>query len=478
VQASAPGLGGAAMQLRGMPGRETLVLMDGLPLLGAEPDAFGVLQTPPLDLGQVEVIKGAASALYGASALGGVLNLVSRTPNSESSVLANANSLGGRDVSAFLADQGSGSLGGTVTAGVDTQAREDTDGDGWADLPYYQRDTLRPRLWWNADPDHSLFLTAGFVHEDREGGTMPGDLLPDGIPFEESLRTDRFDVGAVSHWALDGQQALNGRLSLTSNHEDSVFGTERVFRRYCVDRTALGALRASVGGGFSAPTPFLDETQSTSYRALLPLRSLHAERATTASLDAKWADEGWDLNASVFTSAIHDPLEVVPATGDKLELVNGSGPRRVPGTEILIGYAERALEAIASWTYLNATEAPAPDVPRDVPLVPRDTASLDGILESDKLGRIGLELEYTGRQALEDDPYRNVAPGYVELNALAEIRFGEIGVFLNALNLTNVRQSEFDPPLRPTPGLGGDPITPVWAPLVGRLFNVGVRAEL
>ncbi len=561
VQASAPGLGGATIQLRGMPGRDTLVLMDGLPLLGAEPDSFGVLQTPPLDLGQAEVIKGAASALYGASALSGVLNLVSRTPGSESSLLVNANSHGGRDVSAFLADKGSGSLGGTLTAGVDTQAREDTDSDGWADLPYFQRYTLRPRLWWNAGQDHSLFLTAGFVHEDREGGTMPGDLLPDGSPFRESLHTDRFDVGAVSHWALDNQEALNGRLSLTSNREDSTFGAERVTSTlstvygeearsgnsetqhwvfgaafehdelaapevagvgYSYNTPAVFAqdeyaptayvtvagsarvdaqdaygtffsprisallrqpgspwsLRASVGAGFSAPTPFLDEIQSTSLGALLPLRSLRAERATTASLDAKWADEGWDVNASLFTSEIRSPLEVIPVPGNKLKLINGPGQRRAPGAELLIGYVSGPLEAIASWAYINATEAPAPDLPGDVPLVPRNTASLDGILQSEKHGRVGLELEYTGRQALEDDPYRDVAPGYFELNALAEVRFGAVGVFLNALNLTNVRQSHFDPLIRPSPGPGGDPITDVWAPLEGRTFNLGLRIEL
>jgi len=50
--------------------------------------------------------------------------------------------------------------------------------------------------------------------------------------------------------------------------------------------------------------------------------------------------------------------------------------------------------------------------------------------------------------------------------------------FLNAINLTNVRQTRFDPLLRQSPGLGGNPITEVWAPLDGRTFNVGIRAEL
>jgi iron complex outermembrane receptor protein len=562
LQSSAPALGGVRMQLRGMPGRDTLVLTDGLPLLGAQPDAFGLLQTPPLDLAQVEVIKGAASALYGASALGGVLNVVSRQPSAQSSVLVNANSRGGRDASAFLADQGKAGWGGTLTAAADAQSRQDPDDDGWADLPYYQRFAIRPRVWWNGDQNHSLFLTAGFMHENREGGTLPGDVLPDGSPFPVSLLTQRFDAGAVDRWAFDQGSALTGRFSATSNRQDSLFGTERVSSTLstvyaeeawsgssALHRWILGAgfehdalsvpsvagvgynynvpavfaqdeyrpaawvtlagsarvdvqnvygtffsprlsallhqpsspwsVRLSAGTGFSAPTPWVEEVESTSLAALLPLQGLTAERASTASIDGEWAAEGWDVNVSVFTSTIQHPLEVIPMPDNRLELINGAGPRRAPGTELLIGYTEGPLEAIASWAYIDATETSQPGVPHDVPLVPRNTASLDGILQKERLGRIGLELEYTGRQQLEDDPYRNVAPGYFEMNALAEIRLGkEVGLFLNLLNLTNVRQSNYSPLIRPSLGPGGNPITDVWAPLSGRTFNAGLRAEL
>jgi hypothetical protein len=91
---------------------------------------------------------------------------------------------------------------------------------------------------------------------------------------------------------------------------------------------------------------------------------------------------------------------------------------------------------------------------------------------------VGLEVGYTGRQALEDDPYRSMSEPYFELNALGEIRFGRVSIFLNAINLTNVRQTHFDPLVRPDAGLGGNPITEVWAPLEGRMFNIGIRAEL
>src|SRR5260370_42221117 len=98
IQSAAPGLGGVGLQLRGMPTRHTLGLTDGLPSLGAEPDDFGLLQTPPLDLQRIEVIQGAASALFGGSALGGVLNIVSKSPRENSAVLANATPPVGRDL--------------------------------------------------------------------------------------------------------------------------------------------------------------------------------------------------------------------------------------------------------------------------------------------------------------------------------------------------------------------------------------------
>ena len=78
VQPTAPSLGGASVRIQGLKGRYTLILSDGLPLYGGQSGALGPLQIPPMDLGQVEVIKGVASALFGATALGGVVNLVSR----------------------------------------------------------------------------------------------------------------------------------------------------------------------------------------------------------------------------------------------------------------------------------------------------------------------------------------------------------------------------------------------------------------
>jgi len=188
--------------------------------------------------------------------------------------------------------------------------------------------------------------------------------------------------------------------------------------------------------------------------------------------------DGWDINVSVFNSEIHNPLAAQVVSADKIELINAPGPRRAPGAEILIHYVTGPLQMIGSWSYIEATQA-APGGPREpAPLVPRHSAELGGILESETRGRMGLEVSYTGEQGLEDDPYRTVSKPYIQLNALAEIRFRGFSIFLNAVNLTGSRQTNYDPLLRPTPGRAGDPITDVWSPLDGRTFNIGIRTGL
>ena len=141
-------------------------------------------------------------------------------------------------------------------------------------------------------------------------------------------------------------------------------------------------------------------------------------------------------------------------------------------------YTEGPLEVIGSWSVLSPTEEQTPGVRETVPLVPHQAAEIGAIVESEKRGRIGAEIGYTGRQALEYNPYRSVSEPYFELNVLGELRVGELELFANALNLFNVRQTQYDPLVRPTAGPGGDPITEGWAPLAGRTFNLGVRVEL
>ena len=226
VQVTSPSLGGANVRIQGLRGRYTQVLADGLPLFGGQTGSLGLLQIPPMDLGQVEVIKGAASALYGASALGGVINLIARRPDAARELLLNQTTRGGTDVVTYLESEGERRVGASVLAGYHRQRREDVEGDGWADLAGYERVVVRPRAFWTAASGASGFATAGATIEDRRGGTMPGRTTPEGRAFAERLRTARYDVGSVLRVPA-GAHELTARGSFTAQLHRHRFGDTR-----------------------------------------------------------------------------------------------------------------------------------------------------------------------------------------------------------------------------------------------------------
>jgi outer membrane receptor for ferrienterochelin and colicins len=222
VQVTSPSTGAANVRVQGLRGRYTEILSDGLPLYG-QAGSISVLQIPPMDLGQVEIIKGVASALYGSSALGGVINLVSRRPKEgqpEREVLVNRTSRGGTDGAIWLSDRTSKEWGYTFLGGLHTQTTDDVNGDGWSDIPSYQRVMARPRLLWENDAGRSVFVTVGGMVENREGGTIEGAVAPDGRPFEDSLDTGRFDAGLIARTPWGKSRVFTFRSSgLLMTHE-------------------------------------------------------------------------------------------------------------------------------------------------------------------------------------------------------------------------------------------------------------------
>ena len=202
VQVTSPALGAANVRVQGLYGRYTQILSDGLPLYGGQ--SIGLLQIPPTDLRQVEVIKGSATSLYGASALGGVINLVSRRPGegTEGEVLANLTSRDGQDLTAYGAVPLTGTLGASLTAGTHRQGLQDFDLDGWIDMPGYERWTARPRLFWQGDDGAEVYATLGYMTEQREGGTREGRTVPDGSFFPQNQDTTRLDGGLIGQIQL------------------------------------------------------------------------------------------------------------------------------------------------------------------------------------------------------------------------------------------------------------------------------------
>lgn len=163
----------ATIRIQGLDGRYTQILQDGLPLYSGFAAGLSILQIPPLNLRQVEVIKGSASTLYGGGAIAGLVNLISKRPTQERelSFLANGTTAQGLDLSGFWGQKGE-KVGVTLFGARNTQQAYDPGHTGFSALPQYERYTLNPRLYVYLSPTATLTVGAMGNWENRIGGDM------------------------------------------------------------------------------------------------------------------------------------------------------------------------------------------------------------------------------------------------------------------------------------------------------------------
>lgn len=217
VQNASPTLGTGSVRILGLPGQYTAMLADGLPLYGGAASALGPLDISPVDLRRVEVIKGAASALYGGQALGGVINLVSKAPTGRNEVLLNRRTMGVTDAATWLSRRFSEQSGVSLLASGTVQDAADPDRDGWSDQPRARRWGLRPRFVAEDAAGRSLFVTAGYGYDDRQGGTLGSAVTPGGTPFREGLTSRRADLGMTLLLPRPDSGNVAVRFALSSN---------------------------------------------------------------------------------------------------------------------------------------------------------------------------------------------------------------------------------------------------------------------
>jgi len=496
------------------------------------------------------VIKGVASSLYGAGAMGGVVNLLSRRPAREGQreLLLNRSTRGATDAVAWYATPAQQGWAFTFLGGGHWQEKNDVNDDAWLDLPGYSRAVVRPRVFWDGGRGRTFFATAGFTAENREGGGIPA-----GVPYVEALNTRRADAGAVAQMLIRQRYLVSMRGAVMHQQHDHLFGDVRerdrhdtafgevtiratagrhtlvagaalerdayrpqdlprfaytftvpgVFAQDDVELTKWLSLsvsgrvdrhseygtfvsprvsalvrngawtsRVSIGSGFFGPSPLTEETEAAGLTRLVIPHALRAEEGRSTSLDVGRTDGPLSYTLTLFGSRIAHPIDVDRSAG--LVLTNRPEPTRNVGIEALGTFRREPFAVTATYTYVRAREEDN-GVRRQTPLTPRHSAGLVGMWEREDVGRVGVELYYTGVQRLEENPFREQSRPYAIVGLLAERQLGRLRLFVNGENLTGVRQTRWDPVVRPTRAADGRWTVDAWAPLEGRNINGGIR---
>jgi len=185
----------ASIRIQGLDGRYTQVLKDGFPLYAGFSGGLGLLQTPPLDLKQFEVIKGSASTLYGGGAIAGLVNLISKTPkeDGELNFHLDATTGGGLNTSGFYG-KAFGKTGVTVFASRNSNAAFDPADIGLTAIPKFERYTLNPKFFTWFSGNTELYIGANYSTEDRTGGDVNYIKGESPSGFFETNNSDRFST--------------------------------------------------------------------------------------------------------------------------------------------------------------------------------------------------------------------------------------------------------------------------------------------
>lgn len=216
VQVTSPTSANAGIRIQGLDGRYTQILKDGFPLYSGAASGLGLLQIPPLDLQQVELIKGSASTLYGGGAIAGLVNLISKRPDEdgELSFVFNGTNAGGFDASGFYGKRNE-KIGTTIFTAYNTNAPFDPAGIGLSAIPKFDRFTFNPKLFLYPSSKTDIELGLNASIEDRVGGNMSylRGNRDNSQAFFESNQSERISSQFVLNHKLDENRKLQVRNS-------------------------------------------------------------------------------------------------------------------------------------------------------------------------------------------------------------------------------------------------------------------------
>ena len=196
----------SSIRIQGLDGRYTQILRDGFPLYSGFSGGLSLMQVAPLDLKQIEVIKGSSSTLYGGGAIAGLVNLISKTPTDKRTLdfLTNGTSAGGLDLSGFYSQKWK-KMGITVFGSRNINRAFDPAGIGLTAIPKFERYTINPKLFIYAGKT-TANIGFSYITEDRLGGSLDY-IKHDAAGFFEKNNTDRFTTQAqLTHRINDKSQ--------------------------------------------------------------------------------------------------------------------------------------------------------------------------------------------------------------------------------------------------------------------------------
>ncbi len=215
------------IHINGLEGPYTLVLIDGMPIVSGLGTVYGLSGIPNSLIEQIEIVKGPASSLYGSEAVGGLINIITKSTVEAPDFFADG----------FLSDWGEYNLdiGAKINVGktadillgvnyFNYDTPTDNNGDNFTDLTLQNRISIFQKWNFKRDENRVFSLAGRYFHEDRWGGEMqwtPEFRGGDEI-YGESIYTRRWEI--LGKYQLPIHEKVLFSFSYNDHSQNSVYG--------------------------------------------------------------------------------------------------------------------------------------------------------------------------------------------------------------------------------------------------------------
>lgn len=234
VEETCSNCGVPQIRINGLEGQYTQILMDSRPIFSSLASVYGLEQLPAGMVDRIEVIRGGGSALYGANAIAGVVNIITKEPTRNFFNISNSSAFtqqGNYDINTSMNASvvSENQKAGIYLFGVQRNRQQyDRDDDGFSDIPLLRSTTAGFRSFFKTS-DYSK-ITAEYHHttEYRRGGNGIDSLQPHESLLCEQLRHN-IDA-ATAKWdffSQDSKHFLSAYTSFQHIARNSYFGTNK-----------------------------------------------------------------------------------------------------------------------------------------------------------------------------------------------------------------------------------------------------------
>jgi outer membrane receptor for ferrienterochelin and colicins len=188
------------LRMNGLEGPYTQILVNGRATMSSLAGVYGLEQMPSAMVDRLEVVKGGGSSLYGGSAVGGVVNIITRKPQVQQTELGiRTGWVDGKPDNTLSLSSSVLSDDRKIGAFLFGQRRQrnpfDRNGDGYSEQGILKSNNFGGQFYYEPDEDHELSIEAHVLSEDRRGGDQITSTRPHEANIAEATETKRLGAG-------------------------------------------------------------------------------------------------------------------------------------------------------------------------------------------------------------------------------------------------------------------------------------------